>query len=70
MTLVILASSIALVTVISITISRQKRKQKQQESSFWERERRANSVRKKPLDNLKAVAHAHFVFFAKHALKR
>lgn len=52
MTLAILASSIALVALISITVSRQKIQKKQQENNFWERERRANSIRKKPLDNL------------------
>ena len=52
MNLGILASSIALVLFISIAVRRQKIQKKQQEDSFWERERRANSVRKKPLDGL------------------
>lgn len=55
MKLIILASLIILCSVISGTIKRQKRESEASERSFWERERRANSTRRKSLDNLEYI---------------
>lgn len=52
MNLVFLASLIVFIIFLSVRIKRQTRIQQKNEKSFWERERLANSVRKKPLDNL------------------
>lgn len=55
MNLGFLASFIAFILLISITIKRQAKKKKADEDSFWARERAANSVRRKPLDGLKYI---------------
>lgn len=52
MKLIILASLIILGSIITRSIKRQAKIEKKKEQSFWERERKANSVRRKPLDNL------------------
>lgn len=52
MNLAFLASFIALIIFISISIKKQNKNHQQQEAAFWERERRANFVRNKPLDGL------------------
>lgn len=55
MNFIILASSIIVVVLISIGKRRQKKVSAEQEESFWERERRANSVRRKSLDDLNYI---------------
>lgn len=55
MNLVILASLIVFIIFLSVRIKRQTKIQQNKENSFWERERLANSVRKKPLDNLNYI---------------
>ena len=50
-----LASLIMLVLIISHNIKKQSRKKAQQEESFWAKEARANSVRRKSLDGLEYV---------------
>lgn len=55
MNLVLLASFIALVLIISISLKKQSRLYQEREQDFWSREQRANSVRRKPLDGLKYV---------------
>ena len=55
MNLVFLASLIVFILFLSVRIKRQSRLQQDKEKSFWERERLANSVRKKPLDNLNYI---------------
>ena len=55
MNLVILASLIVFIIFLSVRIKRQTRIQQDKDKSFWERERLANSVRKKPLDNLNYI---------------
>lgn len=55
MNLAFLASFIALVLIISISMKKQSRLYKEREQDFWSREQRANSVRRKPLDGLKYV---------------
>lgn len=50
-----LASFIALAIYISFTIKRHAKMRKNNETSFWERESQANSVRRKPLDGLSYV---------------
>lgn len=52
MKLIILASLILFCTWLSMTIKRSKRTHAAEEKSFWAREQEANSVRRKPLDNL------------------
>ncbi|MCM1543294.1 MAG: hypothetical protein NC121_18835 [Blautia sp.] len=52
MNLIFLASLIVFIFVLSARIRRQNKIQQQNEKNFWERERLANSVRKKPLDGL------------------
>ena len=52
MNIFLLASSIALAIVIAFSLKRQKKTGKEVEQSFWERERQANSVRRKSLDSL------------------
>lgn len=49
------ASFIALILLITVSIKRQAKQTRQKEEAFWSRERRANAVRRKPLDNLKYV---------------
>ena len=55
MNFIILASSIVAVILIAINGRRQKKMNADQEESFWDRERRANSVRRKSLDNLNYI---------------
>ena len=55
MNFIILASSIAAVILIAINGRRQKKVNSEQNESFWDRERRANSVRRKPLDGLNYI---------------
>ena len=55
MNLVFLASLIVFILFLSVRIKRQSKIQQNNEKSFWERERLANSVRKKPLDNLNYI---------------
>lgn len=55
MNLAFLASFIALVLIISISLRKQAKLQKQKDQDFWIRENRANFVRRKPLDGLKYV---------------
>lgn len=52
MNLVFLASLIVFILFLSVRIKRQSKIQQSNEKNFWERERLANSVRKKPLDGL------------------
>lgn len=52
MSFVILASLILLSVCLKIILKREKIKKENQEKSFWEREREANSVRRKSLDQL------------------
>ena len=52
MNLIVLASLFILCSFLAIAIRRQSKIEKEKEESFWARERRANSVRRKPLDNL------------------
>lgn len=55
MNLIVLASLILLCSIIKNNIKHQSRTEKEKEQSFWERERKANSVRRKPLDNLEYI---------------
>lgn len=55
MNLIVLASLILLCSIIARNIKRQSKTERQKEQSFWERERRANSVRRKPLDNMEYI---------------
>lgn len=55
MNLVFIASLIVFIVFLSIRIKRQTKLQQNNEKNFWERERLANSVRKKPLDNLNYI---------------
>lgn len=50
-----LASFITFSIVISYTIKKQARKERRSEKDFWDRESRANSVRRKSLDNLNYI---------------
>lgn len=52
MNLAVLASLIALFLLISINVRRQGKEYKKREQEFWNREKRANSVRRKSLDGL------------------
>ena len=55
MSLKILASLIILIAVVAHATKRQQRIAENSEKEFWARERKANSVRKKPLDDLDYV---------------
>lgn len=55
MKLIILASLILLCSVLSSVIKRQKKESKTSEQTFWEREHRANSTRRKSLDGLEYI---------------
>lgn len=55
MNLTIIASFIIFTSILSMTIRRHNRTEKKQQEQFWERERRANQVRRKPLDDLDYV---------------
>lgn len=52
MSFVILASLILLSVCLKIILKREKLQKENQDKSFWEREREANSVRRKSLDEL------------------
>lgn len=52
MNLFFLASFLVFILVIFFIMRSQQKKTKEQESEFWSREARANSVRRKSLDNL------------------
>ncbi len=56
MNLGFLASFITFSLLISFTIKRQARKDRNSEKNFWARETQANSVRRKPLDNLNYIS--------------
>lgn len=55
MNLIIFASFIIFTSILSMTIRRHNRTEKKQQEQFWEREQRANQVRRKPLDDLDYV---------------
>ena len=55
MNLLFLASFITLTILISYNVRKQAKKGKNQDADFWSRERRANSVRRKPLDSLNYI---------------
>ena len=55
MKLPVLASFIILLAVISHLIKKHNRTMEQEQQSFWSKERAANSVRKKPLDDLNYI---------------
>lgn len=63
-----LASLILFILLISINIKRQTRVKKEQEDAFWEKERRANSVRKKSLNDLDYIS-IPLESFPTHCLK-
>ena len=52
MNLVFLASFILFILILSMILSKKSKESKKAEALFWERERMADSVRRKPLDNL------------------
>ncbi len=56
MNLAFCASLIAFIIFLSVRIKRQSKLQQNNEKSFWERERQANSVRRKSLDNLDYIS--------------
>lgn len=56
MNLIILASVIALAVAISVFGKRSSNEAQKQMEEFWDKERRANFVRKKPLDNLNYIS--------------
>ncbi len=55
MNLIIFATIIIFTRILSMTIKRHNRSEKKQREQFWEREERANQVRRKPLDDLDYV---------------
>lgn len=55
MNLVFIASLIVFILFLSVRIKRQNKIQQNAEKSFWERERLANSVRRKSLDGLNYI---------------
>ncbi len=55
MNLALLASLIALSLIVSGSVRTQNKRSREREQSFWERETRANSVRRKSLDGLPYV---------------
>ena len=55
MTLAFLASLIAFMLFLSISIRHQNRLAQEKEKRFWEREARANSIRRKSLDGLSYI---------------
>lgn len=52
MNLALLASLIALCLIVSVCVKNQNKRSREKEQQFWDREARANSVRRKPLDGL------------------
>ncbi len=55
MNLAIFATFIIFTSILSMTIKRHNRSEKKRREQFWEREERANQVRRKPLDDLDYV---------------
>lgn len=55
MNLTIFATFIIFTSILSMTIKRHNRSEKSQQEQFWAREKRANQVRRKPLDDLDYV---------------
>lgn len=55
MNFTIFATFIIFTSILSMTIKRHNRSEKKQQEQFWEREKRANQVRRKPLDDLDYV---------------
>ncbi len=55
MNLTFFATFIIFTSILSMTIKRHNRSEKKQREQFWEREERANQVRRKPLDDLDYV---------------
>jgi len=55
MNLIVFASLIILCSLIARIIKRNTKQGKNAEQSFWEREHKANSVRRKPLDDLEYI---------------
>ena len=55
MNLLILASLIVFSLTLAYMLKRTKRKEEEAEQSFWERERQANSVRRKSLEHLNYI---------------
>ncbi len=55
MNLPFLASFLIFILVFTFALNRRKRKEAAEEQSFWQREREANSVRKKSLENLNYI---------------
>lgn len=55
MGLFLILISLIVVVLISFNVRRQKKQLSQTESSFWDRERRANSVRRKSIDGLNYI---------------
>lgn len=51
----VLASLILFVLILSRAIKRQRRQHEKTENDFWARESKANTVRRKPLDNLEYI---------------
>ena len=68
MNLPFFASFIAFCLIIYLNIKRQNKSAKQREKNFWEREHQANSIRKKPLDNLKYI-HVPLETFPTHLMR-
>lgn len=55
MNLILLASLILLCSVMAYQMNRHTKQQKSSDEAYWERERRSNFVRRKPLDNLEYI---------------
>lgn len=55
MNLIFFATFIIFTSILSMTIKRHNRSEKKHREQFWEREARANQVRRKPLDDLDYV---------------
>jgi len=55
MIIIILASLIIFCSVLSMNLKRSKKQGKETEQSFWNREHKANSIRRKPLDDLEYI---------------
>lgn len=68
MNLVFLASLIVFILFLYFHLKRQRKLQENQEKNFWERERLANSVRKKSLDHLNYI-HIPLEIFPTHLLR-
>lgn len=55
MIIIVLASLIIFCSLLSMKLKQTKKTDKETEQSFWNREHQANSVRRKPLDNLEYI---------------